>query len=44
MTADPGGATYMHTRVFEEPGAPEEVARLAADWFRAYLGGDDDSR
>lgn len=27
------GATHL----FEEPGALEEVARLAADWFAAYL-------
>ena len=25
------------THVFQEPGALEEVARLAADWFRKYL-------
>jgi putative phosphoribosyl transferase len=25
--------------LFEEPGALEEVARLAADWFSAHLGG-----
>lgn len=25
------------THLFEEPGALEEVARLAADWFRKYL-------
>jgi len=29
------GATHL----FEEPGALEEVARLARDWFRGYLGG-----
>ncbi|HBY95457.1 MAG TPA: hydrolase, partial [Chloroflexi bacterium] len=29
------GATHL----FEEPGALEEVARLAADWFGRYLGG-----
>lgn len=29
------GATHL----FEEPGALEEVARLAADWFRRYLPG-----
>lgn len=29
------GATHL----FEEPGALEEVARLAADWFVKYLGG-----
>jgi dienelactone hydrolase len=28
------GATHL----FEEPGALEEVARLAADWFSRYLG------
>ena len=28
------GATHL----FEEPGALEEVARLAASWFRRYLG------
>jgi pimeloyl-ACP methyl ester carboxylesterase len=26
------------THLFEEPGALQEVARLAADWFRAHLG------
>jgi pimeloyl-ACP methyl ester carboxylesterase len=26
------------THLFEEPGALEEVARLAADWFFRYLG------
>jgi pimeloyl-ACP methyl ester carboxylesterase len=31
------GATHL----FEEPGALEEVARLATDWFSHYLGGDD---
>jgi len=25
------------THLFEEPGALEEVARLAAQWFRKYL-------
>jgi putative phosphoribosyl transferase len=25
------------THLFEEQGALEEVARLAADWFRKYL-------
>jgi hypothetical protein len=25
------------TRLFEEPGKLEEVARLAAEWFRYYL-------
>jgi dienelactone hydrolase len=29
------GATHL----FEEPGALEEVARLAADWFTRHLGG-----
>jgi dienelactone hydrolase len=28
------GATHL----FEEPGTLEEVARLAADWFKRYLG------
>ena len=27
------GATHL----FEEPGALEEVARLAAEWFKKYL-------
>jgi putative phosphoribosyl transferase len=26
------------THLFEEPGALEEVARLAADWFTSHLG------
>lgn len=30
------GATHL----FEEPGALEEVARLAADWFARHLGPD----
>ncbi len=30
------GATHL----FEEPGALEEVAHLAADWFQRYLGSD----
>jgi putative phosphoribosyl transferase len=30
------GATHL----FEEPGALEEVARLARDWFDRHLGGD----
>ncbi|AOJ03630.1 MULTISPECIES: dienelactone hydrolase family protein [Burkholderia] len=30
------GATHL----FEEPGTLDEVARLAADWFVAHLGGD----
>ena len=29
------GATHL----FEEPGALEEVARLAADWFARHLAG-----
>ncbi len=29
------GATHL----FEEPGALEEVARLATDWFKRHLGG-----
>jgi pimeloyl-ACP methyl ester carboxylesterase len=29
------GATHL----FEEPGALEEVARMAAGWFVRYLGG-----
>ena len=28
------GATHL----FEEPGALDEVARLAGDWFVRYLG------
>jgi alpha-beta hydrolase superfamily lysophospholipase len=32
------------THLFEEPGTLEEVARLAVEWFRRYLGGDDDDR
>ncbi|HET6371382.1 MAG TPA: alpha/beta hydrolase, partial [Nitrospiria bacterium] len=28
------GATHL----FEEPGALEEVARLAIQWFKRYLG------
>jgi putative phosphoribosyl transferase len=31
------GATHL----FEEPGTPEDVARLAADWFTHHLGGRD---
>jgi pimeloyl-ACP methyl ester carboxylesterase len=31
------GATHL----FEEPGALEEVARLATDWFSHHLGEDD---
>jgi pimeloyl-ACP methyl ester carboxylesterase len=34
------GATHL----FEEPGALEEVARLATDWFSHYLGEDDGTR
>jgi dienelactone hydrolase len=34
------GATHL----FEEPGALEEVARLAADWFVRYLGSAGDAR
>lgn len=33
------GATHL----FEEPGKLEEVARLAAAWFRRYLGGGPES-
>jgi hypothetical protein len=29
------GATHL----FEEPGALDEVSRLAADWFVQHLGG-----
>jgi dipeptidyl aminopeptidase/acylaminoacyl peptidase len=29
------GATHL----FEEPGTLQEAARLAADWFKRYLGG-----
>lgn len=32
------GATHL----FEERGALEEVARLAAEWFGTYLGADED--
>jgi putative phosphoribosyl transferase len=31
------GATHL----FEEPGALETVAGLAADWFRRHFGGGD---
>jgi hypothetical protein len=31
------GATHL----FEEPGALEEVARLAGDWFEKHLHGPD---
>ena len=31
------GATHL----FEEPGALDEIARLAAEWFSSYLAGDD---
>jgi putative phosphoribosyl transferase len=34
------GATHL----FEEPGALEQVAKLAAAWFLRHLGGDDDDR
>jgi pimeloyl-ACP methyl ester carboxylesterase len=34
------GATHL----FEEPGALEEVARLAAEWFLEHFGGPDDGR
>jgi putative phosphoribosyl transferase len=34
------GATHL----FEEPGALEEVARLAADWFTRFLTADADGR
>jgi dienelactone hydrolase len=34
------GATHL----FEEPGALEQVARLAAGWFLRYLGHDDADR
>ena len=34
------GATHL----FEEPGALEQVARLATDWFQHHLGGDDGAR
>lgn len=33
------GATHL----FEEPGTLEEVARLAADWFKRYLGANAES-
>ena len=32
------GATHL----FEEPGALEQVAKLASDWFRAHLARNDD--
>jgi hypothetical protein len=34
------GATHL----FEEPGALEAVARLAAEWFGRHLAVDDGSR
>jgi pimeloyl-ACP methyl ester carboxylesterase len=34
------GATHL----FEEPGALEQVASLATDWFAHHLGGNDDTR
>jgi hypothetical protein len=30
------------THLFEEPGALEQVARLAVDWCRKHLGGRHD--
>ena len=35
MTSIPGAR-----HLFEEPGALEEVARLATDWFDRYLPAD----
>jgi putative phosphoribosyl transferase len=32
------------THLFEEPGALEEVARLAAEWFQRYLAGSRSSK
>jgi putative phosphoribosyl transferase len=32
------------THLFEEPGALEEVARLAGDWFERYLGAVSESK
>lgn len=32
------------THLFEEPGALEEVARLAAEWFRYYLRPEENSK
>jgi putative phosphoribosyl transferase len=32
------------THLFEEPGALERVAELAAEWFSRFLGGDDSAR
>jgi hypothetical protein len=34
------GATHL----FEEPGALEQVAAVATDWFAHYMGGDNDGR
>jgi alpha-beta hydrolase superfamily lysophospholipase len=34
------GATHL----FEEPGALQEVARLAADWFTKHLRGEHGAR
>jgi putative phosphoribosyl transferase len=31
------------THLFEEPGALNQVAQLATDWFVAHLGGGDES-
>jgi hypothetical protein len=28
---------WRETRLFEEPGALEQVARLAAEWFKEHL-------
>ena len=39
LTVVPGA-----THLFEEPGALEEVARLAGEWFTRHLGGDDGAR
>ena len=32
------------THLFEEPGALDEVARLAREWFRRYLAGESQER
>lgn len=41
MPADPVQLEIVRgaTHLFEEPGALEEVSRLAADWFHFHLGG-----